>query len=75
MPDEYGFDWLGETRRCIDCGEGGPVWEWGERERARHFARHERAREFAARERRRTTKREAARRLREITRLRKETRR
>ena len=75
MPDKFGFDWLGDVRRCVDCGEGGVAWEWPERERERHFARHERARELAARDRRRETKREATRRLREINRLRKEARR
>lgn len=74
MPDRYGFDTLGDKRRCIHCEEGGYAWEWDEKARARHFARHERARQLAARARQDELRREAKRRLREINRLRREAR-
>jgi hypothetical protein len=40
MPDEYGFNHLGENVRCIDCPEGGPIWRWPEQKRARHGRTH-----------------------------------
>jgi hypothetical protein len=40
MPDRHGFNLLGETVRCIDCEEGGPIWRWPERKRRRHARTH-----------------------------------
>jgi hypothetical protein len=40
MPDRHGFNLLGETVRCIDCPEGGPLWRWPERKRRRHARSH-----------------------------------
>src|SRR5690349_1914653 len=40
MPDQYGFNHLGDTVRCIDCPEGGPIWHWPEPKRWRHARRH-----------------------------------
>lgn len=44
MPDVYGFNELGDKVRCIDCAEGGPIWEWPEKERRRHARSHGRDR-------------------------------
>ena len=40
MPDQYGFNHLGDNVRCIDCPSGGPIWRWPEHERARHGRTH-----------------------------------
>jgi hypothetical protein len=40
MPDRHGFNLLGETVRCIDCEEGGPLWRWPERKRRQHSRSH-----------------------------------
>ena len=40
MPDQYGFDHLGDTVRCIDCPTGGPIWQWPESKRQRHVRTH-----------------------------------
>jgi HB1, ASXL, restriction endonuclease HTH domain len=40
MPDEYGFNYLGDNVRCIDCPTGGPIWRWPEHKRARHGRTH-----------------------------------
>jgi hypothetical protein len=40
MPDEYGFNHLGDEVRCIDCPRGGPLWQWPEHKRARHGRNH-----------------------------------
>jgi hypothetical protein len=40
MPDQYGFNHLGDTVRCIDCPTGGPVGQWPEHKRARHGRNH-----------------------------------
>jgi hypothetical protein len=40
MPDQYGFNHLGDEVRCIDCPSGGPLWQWPERKRARHGRVH-----------------------------------
>jgi HB1, ASXL, restriction endonuclease HTH domain len=40
MPDQYGFNHLGDSVRCIDCPTGGPIWRWPERKRARHGRTH-----------------------------------
>jgi len=40
MPDQYGFNHLGENVRCIDCPTGGPIWRWPEHKRARHGRTH-----------------------------------
>ena len=40
MPDEYGFDHLGDAVRCIDCATGGPIWQWPEPKRRRHASTH-----------------------------------
>lgn len=40
MPDQYGFDHLGDNVRCIDCPTGGPIWRWPEHKRARHGRTH-----------------------------------
>lgn len=40
MPDQYGFNHLGDNVRCIDCSTGGPVWRWPEHKRARHGRTH-----------------------------------
>jgi hypothetical protein len=33
MPDQYGFDHLGDSVRCIDCPTGGRIWQWPESKR------------------------------------------
>src|SRR5205814_1698810 len=43
MPDQYGFDHLGTARRCIDCGVGGPAWDWPVEARQDHQISHKRA--------------------------------
>lgn len=40
MPDQHGFNHLGDNVRCIDCPEGGPIWRWPEHKRARHGHTH-----------------------------------
>ena len=40
MPDQYGFNHLGDDVRCIDCPSGGPLWQWPEHKRARHGRSH-----------------------------------
>ncbi len=40
MPDQYGFNHLGDNVRCIDCPTGGPIWRWPEHKRARHGRTH-----------------------------------
>jgi hypothetical protein len=40
MPDQYGFNHLGENVRCIDCPEGGLIGRWPEHKRARHASTH-----------------------------------
>jgi HB1, ASXL, restriction endonuclease HTH domain len=40
MPDQYGFNHLGDEVRCIDCPSGGPLWQWPEHTRARHGRSH-----------------------------------
>jgi hypothetical protein len=40
MPDQFGFDHLGATVRCIDCSTGGPLWRWPEPKRSRHARVH-----------------------------------
>jgi hypothetical protein len=40
MPDQYGFNHLGDAVRCIDCPSGGPLWQWPEHKRARHGRKH-----------------------------------
>ena len=40
MPDQYGFNHLGDEVRCIDCPSGGPLWQWPEDKRARHGRSH-----------------------------------
>ena len=40
MPDQYGFNHLGDEVRCIDCTSGGPLWQWPEHKRARHGRTH-----------------------------------
>ena len=40
MPDQYGFDHLGDDVRCIDCPAGGPLGRWPENKRAQHGHRH-----------------------------------
>src|SRR6266487_3224953 len=40
MPDQYGFNHLGDSVRCIDCPTGGPIWRWPEHKRARHGRTH-----------------------------------
>ncbi len=40
MPDQYGFNHLGDEVRCIDCPNGGPLWQWPEHKRARHGRNH-----------------------------------
>jgi hypothetical protein len=49
VPDEHGFDHLGDaTVRCIWCTAGGRTWRWPDRARARHARGHERDRRQAA---------------------------
>src|SRR5579864_8225545 len=40
MPDQYGFNHLGDSVRCIDCPTGGPIGRWPEHKRARHGRTH-----------------------------------
>jgi hypothetical protein len=40
MPDQYGFNHLGDSVRCIECPTGGPIWRWPEHKRARHGGTH-----------------------------------
>lgn len=40
MPDQYGFNHLGDSVRCIDCPAGGPIWQWPEPTRWRHARTH-----------------------------------
>jgi hypothetical protein len=40
MPDQYGFNHLGDNVRCIDCQEGGLIGRWPEHKRARHASTH-----------------------------------
>src|SRR5581483_3447344 len=40
MPDQYGFNHLGDEVRCIDCPTGGPLGQWPEHKRARHGRGH-----------------------------------
>ena len=40
MPDQYGFNHLGDEVRCIDCPSRGPLWQWPEHKRARHGRSH-----------------------------------
>lgn len=40
MPDRFGFDYLGDSVRCIDCPTGGRIWRWPEENRQRHAASH-----------------------------------
>jgi hypothetical protein len=40
MPDQYGFNHLGDEVRCIDCPSGGPLGQWPEHKRARHGRSH-----------------------------------
>lgn len=40
MPDQCGFNHLGDTVRCIDCPTGGPIGQWPEPKRQRHARTH-----------------------------------
>src|SRR6266498_5084823 len=40
MPDQYGFNHLGDSVRCIDCPTGGPLGQWPEQKRRRHARSH-----------------------------------
>lgn len=40
MPDQYGFNHLGDDVRCIDCPTGGPLGQWPEHKRAHHGQSH-----------------------------------
>jgi len=40
MPDQYGFNHLGDAVRCIDCPTGGPIWQWPKPKRQRHARTH-----------------------------------
>jgi len=40
MPDQYGFNQLGDSVRCIDCPTGGPIWQWPGPKRHRHARSH-----------------------------------
>lgn len=40
MPDQYGFNHLGDNVRCIDCPTGGPIGHWPEHKRATHACSH-----------------------------------
>jgi hypothetical protein len=40
MPDQYGFNHLGDRVCCIDCPSGGPIWQWPEPKRWRHARTH-----------------------------------
>src|SRR5579884_4147903 len=40
MPDQYGFNHLGDAVRCIDCPAGGALGRWTEHKRAQHAMAH-----------------------------------
>ena len=40
MPDQYGFNHLGDSVRCIDCPTGGPLGQWPEHKRHQHARSH-----------------------------------
>ncbi len=40
MPDQHGFNHLGDNVRCIDCPTGGPIGHWPEHKRAKHACSH-----------------------------------
>jgi len=40
MPDQFGFNHLGDKVRCIDCPTGGPLGHWPEHKRAKHACSH-----------------------------------
>src|SRR5579862_8684752 len=40
MPDQYGFNHLGDSVRCIDCSTGGLIGRGPEQKRARHARSH-----------------------------------
>lgn len=46
MPDKYGFNLFGmpstQEVECIEinCGAGGKIWDWPEKEREKHFLEH-----------------------------------
>jgi hypothetical protein len=40
MPDQYGFNHLGDNVRCIDCPTGGAIGHWPEDKRAKHACSH-----------------------------------
>jgi|SRR5581483_2165561 len=40
MPDQYGFNHLGDNVRCIDCLAGGALGRWPEHKRAQHAHTH-----------------------------------
>jgi hypothetical protein len=40
MPDQYGFNHLGDKVRCIDCPTAGPIGHWPEQKRAKHACSH-----------------------------------
>ena len=40
MPDQYGFNHLGDDVRCIDCPAGGPLGRWPEHKLAQHAHTH-----------------------------------
>jgi hypothetical protein len=40
MPDQYGFNHLGDDVRCIDCPAGGPLGRCPEHKRAQHAHTH-----------------------------------
>jgi hypothetical protein len=54
MPDQYGFNHLGDSVRCIDCTTGGPIGQWPEHKRARHGRTHGNAQKQDAADARRT---------------------
>jgi hypothetical protein len=54
MPDQYGFNHLGDNVRCIDCPTGGPIGQWPEHRRAKHACSHGTGRTRGAADVRRT---------------------
>lgn len=68
MPNNYGFNILGDTVACIDCDERGPASAWPARTQARHQAAHVKAAKEKA-------ERDARRRAREARRLAEQARR
>jgi hypothetical protein len=40
MPDQHGFNHLGDHVRCIDCPAGGPLGRWPEHKRSQHAHTH-----------------------------------